>query len=135
MKKLLVAGACVILMAAAMIAAMPAAMPAGAQNAGSAASTVFFTAIDDLPLMPGMTEQADAVVFDQPDGRVVEVMATVPLGTGSAGISAFYDQTLPQLGWQKDGANSYVRDKERLSITIGNVMGGPLPVRFSIKPR
>lgn len=127
MKKILVAGACALMVALA--------APAGAQSGNAAPSTVFFTAIDDLPLMPGMTEQADAVVFDQPDGRVVEVMATVPLGTGSAGISAFYDQTLPQLGWQKDGANSYVRDKERLSIAIGSVMGGPLPVRFSIKPR
>ena len=96
----------------------------------------FFRGAEDLPLMPGMTEmEGDGVVFDQPEGRVVQVTAQAPMGSGGA-VAAFYEQTLPQFGWQKEGAgNAYVRDKERLTIEYGAVTGGPLPVRFTIKPR
>jgi hypothetical protein len=86
--------------------------------------------------MPGMTESADeAVVFDQPGGRIVEVTGTVALGTPGSAVTAFYDQTLPQLGWQKEGEAAYVREQERLTIQFGAQTGGPLRVRFAIQPR
>jgi hypothetical protein len=112
----------------------------GFAHANDPAAAGFFRAVEDLPLMPGMTEiESEAVVFDQPEGRVVQVTAHAPLGSGGA-VATFYEQTLPQLGWQKEGqgevpGNVYVRDKERLTIEYGAVMGGPLPVRFTIKPR
>ena len=96
----------------------------------------FFRSVEDLPLMPGMTESADeAVVFDQPGGRIVEVTGTVALGTPGSAVTAFYDQTLPQLGWQKEGEAAYVREQERLTIQFGAQTGGPLRVRFAIQPR
>jgi hypothetical protein len=108
----------------------------GFAHAKDPVSTGFFRAVEDLPLMPGMTEiEGEGVVFDQPEGRVVQVTAHAPTGSGGA-VAAFYEQTLPQLGWQKEAqTNMYVREKERLVIEYGAVMGGPLPVRFTIKPR
>ncbi|MBU0800986.1 MAG: hypothetical protein KKA05_08260 [Alphaproteobacteria bacterium] len=95
----------------------------------------FFRAVDDLPLMPGLTEQADeAVVFDQPDGRIVEVTATGTAAVTGASVTAFYDETLPQLGWVRDGSGGYVRDRERLTIQYGTQTGGPLRVKFAIQP-
>src|SRR3546814_7081615 len=54
--------------------------------------------VEDLPLMPGLAEIADAAtVFDAPQGRIVESYAA---GTvAAAEIRSFYAQTLPQLGW------------------------------------
>lgn len=103
---------------------------------GNAAGAGFFHAVEDLPLMPGMTEVTEeSVVFDQPDGRVVQVGARAGSGVTGAQVAAFYSETLPQLGWQAEGNAGFVREKERLTIEYGAVMGGPLPVRFTIKPR
>lgn len=107
-----------------------------AASAADQAASAFFRAAEDLPLMPGMTEAAgDAVVFDQPGGRVVQVIAYAATGGGAA-VADFYDRTLPQLGWRKDAqGGGYVRERERLTIEYGAVTGGPLPVRFTIKPQ
>ena len=121
-----------------MLALMLALAPcfAGFAQAGDSAAAGFFRAAEDLPLMPGMTEiEGESLVFDQPEGRVVQVTAHAPTGSGGA-VAAFYAQTLPQLGWRREGPGEvYVRERERLSIEYGAVTGGPLPVRFTIKPR
>lgn len=107
-----------------------------ADTTNTAGRAEFFHAVDDLPLMPGMKEiTEESVVFDQPDGRVVQVGARAGNGVTGAQVAAFYAETLPQLGWQAEGTAGFVREKERLTIEYGAVMGGPLPVRFTIKPR
>ena len=99
----------------------------------------FMQTMEDVPLMPGLRELADhAVVFDQPEGRIVEVTAVadnMTAGTGSAPITAFYSQTLPQLGWTAEGPGVWVREKERLSLQFSAANGGPAMVRFMIQPR
>ena len=108
----------------------------GFAHAKAPAGAGFFHAVEDLPLMPGMTEVTEeSVVFDQPDGRVVQVGARAGNGVTGGQVAAFYSETLPQLGWQAEGTAGFVREKERLTIEYGAVMGGPLPVRFTIKPR
>src|SRR3546814_2101394 len=54
--------------------------------------------VEDLPLMPGLAEIADAAtVLDAPQGRIVESYA--PGTVAAAEFRSFYAQSLPQLGW------------------------------------
>lgn len=103
--------------------------PLGAARAENAA---FFSDIPDLPLMPGLAEDPDAaVVFDQPDGRIVEAEASGHTLT-AAGVSAFYARILPQLGWR--GSGPYARDGENLVLTAEDTPDGVL-VSVRLAPR
>jgi len=97
----------------------------------------FLSGFEDLPLMDGLSEQADSgVVFDKPDGRIIERYASGPLSLDS--VETFYRQTLPQLGWQPVKANAarhlgFQREGESLDIEFKTV-GSELVVRFSVAP-
>ena len=97
----------------------------------------FLSGFEDLPLMDGLTEQADSgVVFDKPDGRIVERYASGPLSLDS--VEAFYRETLPQLGWMPVKAKAakhldFRREGESLDIEFKTV-GSELVVRFSVAP-
>ena len=92
----------------------------------------FFTTVTDLPLMGGMVELTDeALFYDKPEGRIVEVTAHGEVKR--ADVVGFYTTTLPQLGWQPQG-DQYERDGERLSITYQQT-GGVLRIRLSINPK
>ncbi|MEC8132587.1 MAG: hypothetical protein VX099_02375, partial [Pseudomonadota bacterium] len=61
----------------------------------------------DIPLAPGLSEfDGGQVVFDKPEGRIVRIEAE-RLETEGAGdsVPAFYRETLPNLGWQLNGAD------------------------------
>jgi hypothetical protein len=92
----------------------------------------FVAGIEDLPLMDGLIEDVDAgLVFDKPEGRIVEAYATGVV-TASA-VRAFYAATLAQLGWQASDDGTYQRDDESLQIIISGV-DGALTVQFSLSP-
>lgn len=104
-------------------------------SAGPARAEGFFTVIQDLPLMPGLTELSDqGVVFDNPGGRIVEAYAQGWVA-GSA-VEQFYGQTLPQLGWTAAAPGSFLREGEQLELAVLRDGGseGTL-VRFVLKPR
>ncbi|HKJ72924.1 MAG TPA: hypothetical protein VKA19_02300 [Alphaproteobacteria bacterium] len=98
----------------------------------------FLSGFEDLPLMDGLTEQADSgVVFDKPDGRIVERYASGPLSRDS--VMTFYRNTLPQLGWRARRAKkahtlAFKRDDELLDIEFKKA-GSELVVRFSVTPK
>ncbi|MFQ5775789.1 MAG: hypothetical protein ACE5GS_14805 [Kiloniellaceae bacterium] len=104
--------------------------PGAAARAAEAAA--FVAGIEDLPLMPGLAEVADAgVVFDKPSGRIVEAYAQGAVTR--AAVAAFYERTLPQLGWRARTGNVFVRERERLSLVfLGG--DGDLIVRFTLEP-
>jgi len=54
----------------------------------------------DIPLMPGFVEDSDSrVVFDTPQGRIIEVRAT---GQGDRQKTLdYYQLLLPSLGWRR----------------------------------
>lgn len=106
------------------------ALSAGAVT-GSLAQGQFVGGTDDLPLMPGLTEVPDQdVVFETPQGRIVETVATgVP---SQAQVIEFYDRALPQLGWEKTGQGTYRREGEALTLEFES--DGPSVVRFRLKP-
>jgi hypothetical protein len=93
----------------------------------------FVGGVEDLPLMPGLVEVAEArVIFDKPGGRIVEAFA---VGRASAAaVREFYAQALPQLGWRRLNGGGYGREDEVLTLDIG-AEGGEVTVRFSISPR
>ena len=98
------------------------------------AGEAFLTAIEDVPLAPGLAEQAaGGMVFDSPTGRIVEAVANGPVPAEQ--IKAFYTQTLPQLGWSDSGQMTFKRDNEILRITIDSApQKGAALVRFNLAP-
>ncbi len=103
-----------------------AAMPAHA--------TEFLRAIDDVPLVAGLTEKPEPVVFESDQGRVVQTVAEGQVGATE--ISAFYIATLPSLGWKQadDQAGlAFARENERLTIHIREPRSSdPVRVQFEL---
>lgn len=101
-----------------------AAAPARAQG--------FLGAYEDLPLAPGLTEDANAgVVFDSPGGRIVEAYATGAVK--AAEVLRFYAATLPQLGWTRETDTVYRREAEVLRLDPAT-HGKTLTLRYAISP-
>ncbi|WP_162938184.1 hypothetical protein [Kiloniella sp. EL199] len=77
----------------------------------------FFTGSGGVPIVPGMEEMDElGVVFDKPEGRIVEAFASGPLS--QADVREFYGRALPQLGWEVIGEGLFVREGEVLKIEI-----------------
>ncbi len=97
------------------------------------ALAAFVPGTEDVPLAPGLTAAADdALVFDNPAGRIVQSVAT---GQGDAdAVTRFYAETLPQLGWSKGADGHWTRGEEVLDIGIEQ-QGKRLSVRFQLSPR
>ncbi len=98
----------------------------------AAADRAFLTAIDDLPLAPGLIENPSAgVMFDTPQGRIVEAIADG--ATTAEAVSAFYIETLPELGWTQRTASAFAREDELLRLDM-QPGGRGLVVRFMLQP-
>jgi hypothetical protein len=101
---------------------------------GGPVEPVFLQDINDIPLMPGLYEvPEEGVVFDKPEGRIVEAEAATDSIQG-VDIIEFYSSALPQLGWVPEGPDSFVRQGERLRITVGE-RGAGRTVHFTVMPQ
>lgn len=113
------------------LAALLALALAGPRPAGA---SDFVAGIADLPLMPGLRElPGEGLLFDKPGGRIIEAYAEGENLARQAVID-FYHQTLPQLGWQRQGNLVFVREAEELKLTLSEE-GRRVIVRFDIAPR
>jgi len=93
----------------------------------------FLAGTEDIPLMPGLRNEASTlVVFDKPEGRIVEVEARGKV-TREA-VEAFYTASLPELGWAADGPDGWRRDGEALRLNFKG-HDGDLRVGFSLSPQ
>ena len=93
----------------------------------------FVSGIADLPLMPGLEEiDGSAMVFSKPQGRIIEVMASGAVTSDA--VRAFYDQTLPQLGWRRERAGGWLRENELLRFDVRDNKSG-LVIQFSLTPQ
>jgi len=103
-------------------------------TAAPAHANEFLKAIDDVPLVAGLTEMPDPVVFESDQGRVVRTSAEGRVG-GSE-ISSFYIATLPSLGWKRtEDLNrlSFVRESEELNLQIREPASNrPVTVSFEL---
>lgn len=114
-----------LLVLAALLLAPPA--MAGPRHAGFVAGT------EDVPLMPGLRNiDEQLVVFDKPEGRIVEAEARGRVKR--AAVEKFYAATLPQLGWVADGPRAWHREKEGLRLEFKG-RDGDLRVGFTLLPR
>jgi hypothetical protein len=101
--------------------------------ATAASAEEFVSGTEDLPLMTGLAIiPGSALVFDKPEGRIVEAQARGTLTR--AKVEAFYDASLPQLGWKKIGADRWERETERLKLDFIGA-DGHLTVGFTISPQ
>lgn len=101
----------------------------------AAAGEAFLDGLEDMPLMPGLTQLRDrAVIFDAPSGRVVEAYAEGAVARDA--VIRFYAQTLPQLGWRMMDGDRYAREGETLRLEILPARSGAkrLLVRFFVSP-
>jgi hypothetical protein len=101
--------------------------------AASARAADFVAGTEDVPLMPGLADVAGtSVVFDKPEGRIVEAEAKGALAR--AKVRDFYAATLPQLGWSAAGDDRWRREGEVLRIDYGG-RDGDLTVGFTLSPQ
>lgn len=103
----------------------------------AAASDKFLVGLEDVPLMPGLVQLADqGSIFDAPSGRIAELYAAGRVARED--VRGFYARTLPQLGWQAQGADRFTRDGEMLRLEFPTAPTGSgtreLVVRFYLFP-
>lgn len=92
----------------------------------------YIAGVADLPLMPGLEEMKESgLIFDKPGGRIVEAYAAGRVTPGE--IMAFYEQTLPELGWRSDRRGGYLREGERLQLTFTEAID-KVTVQFRLHP-
>ena len=120
----------VLFMAAAIFVTLPIVAQEGAAQEGKE----FIAGIEDLPVMPGLAEIADAgLIFDKPSGRIVEAYAQGEVGKQA--VLDFYQETLPQLGWLSQVGNRYAREGEELTLQVRASETGGVVVMFRLAPK
>lgn len=97
-------------------------------------ATPFFSSIQDLPVMPGLVELPDqGVVFDKPEGRIIEVVAALQ-AQPREDVRSYYDSVLPQLGWSRLDEGRYAREGEHLQVGFESNEGQQF-LRIMVAPR
>jgi len=92
----------------------------------------FLSVIEDLPLMAALSEVGEGVQFSTSQGRIAEVMTQGRVSASE--VLAFYEGTLPQLGWTRLGRGRFAREEETLELGIED-SGQNLNVRFTLAPK
>jgi hypothetical protein len=99
----------------------------------TALADAFVAGTEDVPLMPGLAPVAgSSLVFDKPQGRIVEAQAAGKLTRNA--VHDFYIATLPQLGWKAAGVNALRRERETLRLDF-HERDGTLTVGFTLSPQ
>ncbi|WP_376958054.1 hypothetical protein ABNQ39_13490 [Azospirillum sp. A26] len=114
-----------------------------AAQLAAAESGPFVPGTTDVPVMPGLASaESEPLVFDKPGGRIVQAVLSGDVPRQA--VLAFYDQTLPQLGWRRTADRVFVREGEELRLEFpqaaqkakaaaGTAAG--TAVRFTLTPR
>jgi hypothetical protein len=96
-------------------------------------TTQYVDGTEDLPVYSGFVVNKDGnVSYDSVDGRIVEASYSSPKAS-IVEVRKFYDETLPQLGWNKKN-NVYERDGETLKVNISQKSGNTM-LTLSIRPK
>jgi hypothetical protein len=99
----------------------------------SVAGEAFVSSVEDLPLMPGLSEDKPAgLTFDSAGGRIVEAYATGRVEEDE--VLHFYGETLPQLGWTAEAPALFHRGGETLHLDFQRGAKG-LTVHYYLSPR
>ena len=88
--------------------------------------------------MEGLAENhEEAMTFDRPDGRISQAVAYSDTLKEDE-IDTFYRQTLIQMGWHRESDDLYLRENEKLLISIekiGKEASNSLQVKFQLIPQ
>lgn len=91
------------------------------------ARDAYLSLAPDIPLAPVLSEiDGGQLVFDKPEGRIVRIEAErLEMQSVGDGVSAFYRETLPNLGWELNDTNNsadnvltFQRGGETLQLTM-----------------
>lgn len=116
-----------------LIALLLSLLVSGCASCAQAEQTVFFSALQDVPLMPGLAELSEqTVIFDKPGGRIIESVADMGRLSRDEVLS-YYAGSLPQFGWIPEGRGRFVRDSEALEIGFQRINGHEF-LRIGIMP-
>lgn len=119
-------------LAAGLLALAMLAAPGPWTTAAPAQETAFIEGSEDIPLMEELAGVPNAgIVFDSPAGRIVEAFAAG--ATSREAVLAFYNDTLPALGWTAKSRVLFEREGEQLSLDFFGP-DGELTVRFTLAP-
>ena len=101
--------------------------------AAAARAESYVAGTEDVPLMHGLNVvDGTTLVFDKPEGRIVATEARGKLDRVQ--VRAFYDATLPQLGWSPAGPDHWQREGEMLRLDFRG-RDGALIVGFTLVPQ
>ena len=76
----------------------------------------YLNILPELPLMEGLEEVPESSLsFDKPDGRIAEATYFSDTVTADA-VLAYYEETLPQLGWSPEAESMFLREQDQLVI-------------------
>lgn len=93
----------------------------------------FFSALQDIPLMPGLEELEDQTVFfDKPEGRIISVLALMHKATPNQ-VSLYYKTSLPQFGWIPTDENLFLRRNESLNLSFEKIDNDNI-LKITVKP-
>jgi hypothetical protein len=82
------------------------------------ANNQFFPNMSDIPLMDGLIIQStEDMNFDTPAGQITNIEA-YSKEFSSCRVLSYYQNVLPQMGWQMVQKNKFIRDKDTLIITV-----------------
>lgn len=116
---------------------LPAMVAAALLAAAPAHAADFLKAIEDVPIPAGLVETAEPVVFESEQGRVVRT--SVSGNADYAAVRLFYLDSLPALGWRREGDGEggrlvFTREHERLTLSVEPAAGldSPLNVIFEL---
>jgi hypothetical protein len=88
-----------------------------------------------VPLAEGLAELPDAgIVFDKPQGRIVQITASHNRLTTRAKLIEFYKDSLPNLGWQARAAENSILTFERQGEILRLTFTADLVI-FDLAPR
>ncbi len=107
--------------------------PALAQKAGDFDDTAFFSELEDIPLMPGLTElPEESLSFDKPEGRIVEQAALIG-HLSRKDILVYYGGVLTHLGWGRVTDTRFFREREYLELSFEEREGAAL-LKVMVRP-
>ena len=108
------------------IASLPKELPGTAKQK-------YLVGTEDVPLYFGFTPTEEGnVSYDSTDGRIIDG-SFVSTTEKASDVRKFYEESLPQLGWQKMQYQLYKRDGEILRLNILE-KDNKTHLKFSIRP-
>ena len=107
--------------------------PVFAQKAEGYDDTAFFSELEDIPLMPGLTElPEDSLSFDKPEGRIVEQVALIG-DLSQKDVLVYYGGVLTHLGWGRVSDTRFFREREYLELSYEEQQGATL-LKVMVRP-